>query len=263
MKKNPLPLLILAASLFPFAAAAQPASITWGSAQNVAGASDVDTSGTLLYAFKFGNSLTGTTTVNGVSFEPFNVPNFSTSTATVGSVTLTAVSQPGYGAVLSSGDNATSASNPFAALPASYQTLLSGVVLSLAFDNDPGQPLSIQLGGLTAGGEYLVQWWSSVTDGYVQSQTVALGSPSVTLDSNTSDVAGGLGQFATGTFTASDSFETFTLEGLQMYAPSYDLPTINALQVRVVPEPSTLAMVFAGLGFAGYSLFRRRAGSSD
>jgi hypothetical protein len=233
------------------------ADISWGSAQNVSGVSDVDTTGTLLYAYKFGNSLTGATTVNGVSFEPFNVTN-ETSTATVGSVTLTAVSQPGYGAVMYSGDSATSGSNPFAALPVAYQSLLSGVVQSVAFDNDPGQPLSIQLGGLTAGTEYLVQWWSSVTDTYVLSQTVASGSPNVTLDSNTTNVAGGLGQYATGTFTASSSTFTFTLEGLQMYAPSYDVPTINALQVRAVPEPSTYAMALAGLACGGYSLLRRR-----
>lgn len=254
--------LIVAACLAPLATCSLPTPahagpIAWGSAQNVSGVSDVDTSGTLLYAYRFGNSLTGTTTVNGVSFEPFNVTN-GASTATVGSVTLTAVSQPGYGAVMYSGDSATSGSNPFAALPASYQSLLSGVVQTVAFDNDPGQPLSIQLGGLAAGTEYLVQWWSSVTDTYVLSQTVALGSPNVTLDSNTTNVAGGLGQYATGTFTASGSTFTFTLEGLQMYAPSYDVPTINALQVRAVPEPSTYAMALAGLACGGYLVRRRR-----
>jgi len=244
----------------PTPAYAEPV-IAWGSAQTISGDSNVDTNGTLLYAYRFGNSLTGTTTVNGVSFEPFNVTN-GASTATVGSVTLTAVSQPGYNAVMYSGDGATSGSNPFAALPASYQSLLSGVVQSVAFDTDPGQPLSIQLGGLTAGTEYLVQWWSSTPDTNLYwKQTVALGSPNVTLDSNTTDVAGGLGQYATGTFTASGSTFTFTLEGLQMYASPYDWPTINALQVReiqAVPEPSTLAMAFAGLGFVGYSRFRRR-----
>ena len=240
----------------PTPAYAEPV-IAWGSAQTISGDSDVDTTGTLLYAYRFGNSLTGTTTVNGVSFEPFNVTN-GASTATVGSVTLTAVSQPGYNAVMYSGDGATSGSNPFAALPASYQSLLSGVVQSVAFDTDPGQPLSIQIGGLAAGTEYLVQWWSSVTDTYVLSQTVALGSPNVTLDSNTTNVAGGLGQYATGTFTASTSTFTFTLEGLQMYSPSYDVPTINALQVRAVPEPSTYAMALAGLACGGYSMFRRR-----
>jgi hypothetical protein len=234
------------------------ADISWGSAQGISDTSDVDTTGTLLYAFRFGNSLTGTTTVNGVSFEPFNVTN-GASTATVGSVTLTAVSQSPYIGVMYSGDIATSGSNPFAALPASYQSLLSGVVQSVAFDTDPGQPLSIQLGGLTAGTEYLVQWWSSTPDtNLFWKQTVALGSPSVTLDSNTTDVAGGLGQYAAGTFTASGSTFAFTLEGLQMYASPYDWPTINALQVRAVPEPSTYAMALAGLACGGYSMFRRR-----
>jgi hypothetical protein len=233
-------------------------TIAWGSAQTISGDSDVDTTGTLLCAYKFGNSLTGTTTVNGVSFEPFNVTN-GASTATVGSVTLTAVSQSPYIGVMYSGDSATSGSNPFAALPASYQSLLSGVVQSVAFDTDPGQPLSIQLGGLTAGTEYLVQWWSSTPDTNLYwKQTVALGSPNVTLDSNTTDVAGGLGQYATGVFTATGSTFTFTMEGLQMYASPYDWPTINALQVRAVPEPATYAMALAGLACGGYVSLRRR-----
>jgi hypothetical protein len=249
------PLLTLVALLL--SAPTQADLISWGSAQNISGVSDVDTSGTLLYGYKFGNSFVGGLTVNGVVFEPFNVTNQTTS-ATVGSVTLTAVSQPGYGAVMYSGDNVTSGSNPFATLPVAYQSLLSGVVQSVAFDNDPGQPLSIQLGGLTPGTNYLVQLWSCVTDFYIPSQTVALGSSNVTLDSNTTAVAGGLGQYATGTFTASGSSVTFTLEGLQMYAPSYEAPTINALQVRAVPEPSTYAMALAGLACGGFSMWRLR-----
>jgi hypothetical protein len=231
--------------------------IAWGSAQNVSGASDVDTTGTLLYAYQFSTSLTGTTTVNGVQFQPFNVPLESTG-GTVGDVTLTAVSQSPYDAVFYSTNSDTSPSNPFAALSAEYQSLLSSSVTSSAFDIGFGQPMSIQLGSLTPGTDYLVQLWSSSTVWWNLTQTLALGSPNVTLSSNTSGTAGGVGQYAIGTFTAVGSSQTFTLEGADMYSPGFQFPLINAFQIRAVPEPSTFCVALAGLACGGYTMFRRR-----
>jgi hypothetical protein len=235
-------------------------AIAWGSAQNVSGVSDVDTTGTLLYGYQFSTSLTGTTTVNGVQFQPFNVP-LETTSGTVGDVTLTAVSQSPYNAVFYSTNSDTSPSNPFAALPAEYQSLLGSSVTSSAFDIGFGQPMSIQLGGLTSGKEYRVQIWSSSASWWSPTQTLALGSPNVTLSSNISGTSGGVGQYAIGTFTAVGSSQTITLQGLDMYDPGYQFPLMNALQVReiqAVPEPSTYAMALAGLACGGYSMFRRR-----
>lgn len=230
------------------AAAGMPATastITWGTAQNISSDGDVTTTGTLLYAYQFGNSLTGTTTVNGVAFQPFNVANES-STATTGNVTLSATASS---SVMYSYDVLTSGSAPFANLPGNYQNLLSSGVVSTIYDNPYGAPLDIQLGGLTAGSSYLVQWWSCATDYIGMYQTVASGSPNVTLDSNTTDTAGGLGQYAIGTFTATGSSQTMTLQGLTMNSSPYDAPTINALQVRLSGSPGPVPEIDpAGIG---------------
>ena len=239
---------------------ASAAPIVWGAAQNISGASDVNTAGSLVYAYQFSNSLTGTTAVNGVPFQPFNVATEST-TATTGDVTLSATAS---GSVMYSYDVLTSGSAPFANLPGSYQNLLTSAVIATIYDNPYGAPLDIQLGGLTPGTSYLVQWWSCATDFLATYQTVALGSPNVTLDSNTTDTAGGLGQYVIGTFIAAGSSQTITLQGVTMNSSPYDSPTINALQVRRASSPvpeidpagvaSVLALVTGALGL----LERRR-----
>jgi hypothetical protein len=252
---------IMATSLAAAAGTAMNASagpIVWGSAQNISGDSDVNTSGSLVYGYQFGAGLTGTTTVNGVQFQPFNVSN-GVSTATLGNVTLTSTGSNPYPGVMYASSGITSGSAPYATLSGDYQSLLSSKVASYLEDTNGGARLDIQLGGLTAGTSYLVQWWSSVTDIlYEPSQTVVLGSPNATLDANTTNTTGGLGQYATGTFTAAGASETITLLGVTMYAPPYDAPTINALQVRAVPEPSTYVMALAGVACGGYSMWRRR-----
>jgi hypothetical protein len=254
----------LAACLVVYSANACATPISWGGAQSISGDTDVNTTGSLVYAYQFSTSRTQPTTVNSVQFQPFNVPLQST-TATVGDVTLTAVNDNGFDAVFYSTDSDTSASTPFADLSANYQSLLGSSVISVAFDTDPGQPMSILLGGLTPGKDYLVQLWSSSTSWWIPTETEALGNANVTLNSNTSGVSGGVGQYSIGAFTAATSSQTFTLQGLNMYSPAYNFPLINALQVREagsspVPEidpagmGSVLALVTGALGL----LERRR-----
>jgi hypothetical protein len=66
-------------------------AVTWGTPTTISGDSDVDTVGTLVYAFNFGSGTTATTqAINGVMFQPFAIDNNAlSSTATVGNVTLT------------------------------------------------------------------------------------------------------------------------------------------------------------------------------
>jgi hypothetical protein len=76
----------------------------------------------------------------------------------------------------------------------------------------------------------------------------------VTLDSNTSDAAGGLGQYAVGTFTAERSSVRFELEG------TTGNPLISAVQLRevsAIPEPGSV-VTFAALGAVGVWVRRRR-----
>jgi hypothetical protein len=76
----------------------------------------------------------------------------------------------------------------------------------------------------------------------------------VTLDANTTNTVGGLGQFAIGTFTASGTTQAFLLS-----EPGGDFnPLINALQVRAVPEPS-LTLLGCAVAAAGGLALRRRS----
>lgn len=234
--------------------------VTWSPAQNISGDSDVSTLGTLIYAYNIGENGQSTppavtsTTVNGVSFSAFAFPeNYTTNNVTIGDLTITedpsqlwAWNELGYN------------SGAIAGLSAGYQSLLG----SGGSAGAPGT-MTIKLGGLTLGQDYLVQWWSNdsamLSGGSVFSQTSAIGNPSnVTLDSNTSNTVGALGQYVIGTFTAISPFASFDLNGTGGY------PLINAIQVRnitsaAVPEPGRVAasiLLLAGIG--GYVWLKRR-----
>jgi hypothetical protein len=259
MKKTSLLLLstaVLAATLLPHTLFAPPiATPTWGAAQNITADSDVSTLGTLLYAYNIGASGVAGTTVNTVPFTAFVFPELTSNTATMGDVTFTenpsnlnAYNFLGHG------------SGSFAALSSGYQALLGS-------GGSAGAPttITVGLGGLTTGQDYLVQWWSnvSVLSGGTFQQTIASGNPSsVTLDSNPTYTEGALGQYVIGTFTAISPFATFDLSGTGIGEASF--PLINAIQVRnitsaAVPEPGQVAaslLLLAGIG--GYVWMKRR-----
>jgi hypothetical protein len=148
-----------------------------------------------------------------------------------------------------------SVSSPFSGLSSSYQSLLG----TGAYADVPAT-ITVTLKGLTSGQQYRLQWWTS--DAALQSpiyggsftNTTATAVNSVTLDANTTNTVGGLGQFAIGTFTASGTSQPFTLAET---SGGFN-PLINALQLRAVPEPSTCVMALAGLACGGYSMFGRR-----
>jgi hypothetical protein len=264
MKKPTLLLLsaaLLASTLLPQAALAVPsAQVTWGTAQNISGDSDVSTLGSLLYAYNIGENgqssppVVASTTVNGVLFSALAFPeNYTTNTVTLGDLNLT--ENPD---LLWAWNELGHNSGAFAGLSAGYQSLLgSGGSAGAA------GTITVSLAGLTAGQDYLVQWWSNdsalFSGGFAFSQTNASGDPSsVTLDSNTSNTVGSLGQYVIGTFTAISPFADFDLNGIG------GLPLINAIQVRnvtsaAVPEPGQVAaslLLLAGIG--GYVWLKRR-----
>lgn len=246
----------LAGCLMPTVHAAPLADITWGTATNISGDSDVDTTGTLVYAYNFGSSSSATAqTINGVSFQPFVVLNDLSNSSTTGHVTIT--ENPGY---LASDLNVGSVTTPFSNLSAGYQSLLSSEVYASQFAT-----IRVDLGGLTPGTDYRLQLWTNDAamtpyipgfPRYLFENTFSSGSVnSVTLDSNTSNVVGGLGQYVIGTFTASGVTASFTLTGSGTGLDQ--LPLLNALQVRAVPEPSTYAMALAGLASGVFAMWRR------
>jgi hypothetical protein len=236
---------------------ASAAPIVWGSPQAISGDTDVSTTGASVYAYNLGAAGVPSTTVNGVTFLPFVFPstNAFVDTATTGSVTFS--ESPG---VLSSYSNLGTVTGSYAGLSSAYKLLLDyGGSATLV------STISGTLGGLTNGQQYQIQWWASNAAltpgefGMTMDATVADAATSpVTLDTNTTNTVGGLGQYVVGTFTAIGTTQVFTLDGDPTGSDFNKSPLINAFQVRAVPEPSTYAMALAGLACGGYSMFRRR-----
>jgi len=212
-KYNPfLTRLTLAAStVFCLGQVAQAAPINWGAGTTIAADSDVLNSGAGSYAY----ALSGTTrTVNGVAFTGSN------STTALGSnVTLA-----GWSANTNGAYNSTT--NPFNALSADYKAILVGGTYTSG-----ATAATVTLNNLTSGRVYATQIWvgdprsgSTVT----RTETVtSTGGNTVTLDYNTTDAGGGLGQYSIGRFMADASTQLLTMTGNAS-------TQLNAIQVREV-----------------------------
>jgi len=244
----------LAVTAFTTVKAAPPA-IVWGSPQTVSGDSDVSTTGSLLYAFTFGGTAApASATVNGVTFSPFRIPGGIIQSATVGSVTISESPGTLYGS-----NSFGTASAPFSGLSSSYQSLLG----SGAYADNPAT-ITVTLGGLTNGQQYQLQWWTNNSSNILSifgesfSNTTATAINSVTLDANTTNTVGGVGQYAIGTFTAAGPTQTFQLSET---SGGFN-PLINALQVRAVPEPA-LTLVGTAAAMAGLLAWRRRSAPAN
>ncbi len=231
--------LFATAATLVVTATAQAAAVTWSAPTNISGDTDVITTGTLVAARNFSQTQL-TSTVNGVFFDIFPIPNGAN--AIVG---ITNVVNFGFSNLESSDTAYGSTSAPYNALSASYQALLGSGAGSSA-----GASLTLNLLGLTNGTPYLFQWWtndSRLAFGGVNS-TTASATNSVTLDENTTNAIGGSGQWASGTFIASGVFQSIVFSGPR--------PEINAFQLRALPEPSTFVLAVAG--FAGLAIFSLR-----
>jgi hypothetical protein len=112
----------------------------------------------------------------------------------------------------------------------------------------------VTLGGLTNGQQHSVQWWASDATLDFGSVTTATGVIDVSLDLNTTHAAGGVGQYAVGTFTASGTSQTFDLNGSGGWV---GWPLIMSLQVRTSgPSPTPIPEVDSGLA-GGAAAFAR------
>lgn len=214
---------------------ARAATVTWSAPSNVSGDADVITIGTLVTARNLSQTQV-TSTVNGVFFDIFPIPNGGNGIS--GFTNIVALS---YSNAESSDTAYGSTAAPFSALSAAYQTLLGS-----GAGSSTGAPLTLTLQGLTNGTPYLFQWWSNdsgLAFGGVNA-TTASATNSATLDENTTNAAGGLGQWVTGTFVASGTSQAITLSGPR--------PEINAFQLRAIPEPSTFVLALAGLTGLGW-----------
>ncbi|MEP6809609.1 MAG: PEP-CTERM sorting domain-containing protein [Chthoniobacterales bacterium] len=244
-------LLLLALTGAP----AQATIINWGSGPQTisgtaAGTTDVSTLGTLFGAANNGTTGVSAVTINGVVFNPF-VTDGSAASVTSGNFRLS--SGPNIGGS-NFGYGGGPSGSPFGSLSAPYQNLLfSASAVSNA-------PLTLTISGLTNGQLYLVQLWASFSDpGFFPgvSEDVSGGNPTTLQYNTTFPASGGVGQFVTGTFTASGTTQSIALTGLG--PPMQQLSLLNAFQVRAIPEPSTWAMMTAGLALLVASIrFRVR-----
>ena len=219
---------------------AKAAVINWGSAVTIAGTgSQVDTTGSLVASANFGSGTAAT--VNGVSFAAFSIVGSPTS-ATVGAITVAATGSGAALINLNTGDS--TSGTPYALLgDTTYRALVAQTAVARS-----GAPMDITVGGLTPQAQYLVQYWASDSRLGASSRVVTLNATnSVTLDVNSTNSAGGIGQWVTGTFTADASSQSFSVVGSTGTPTTY----ANAMQLRLiaVPEPTQMVSV-AGVGAA-------------
>jgi hypothetical protein len=222
----------LAAGLMLLSGRSFAAVITWGSATNIAGDSDVVTTGSLIGAFNLGTTGVADTTVNGVDFIGMAAtgPSVSMGNFSLASYTFSSNSV-GYNAA------------PFSNFSAGYQGLLSSSAGS------SGGTFTLTITGLSVGDSYVFEFWSNASQGAAQAIT-ALAGNNVTLNPNTTSTLGGVGQFATGTFTADSATQSIDFDDP---VPNH----LNGFQLRdttVTPEPSSLSLLALG----ALSVIRRR-----
>jgi hypothetical protein len=202
------------------------ATVVWGTAQNISGDSDVANNGTFNRAYIFGNI---PWTVNGVTFGAFT-----------GNASGDTMSFPNQDAGFGDGVPETS----YRALSTPYQNLLYYGAWAY-----PSDTATITLNNLTIGYTYQVQIFANDSRTHGYGRSMALTGSSTVLDYNTTEAVGGIGQFAIGTFTADSTSQVLG------FSSSTQTPQLNGLSLRVVPEPSGVAMT---MGAAGLFLLRRR-----
>jgi PEP-CTERM motif len=223
---------------------AQNPNITWGTPTTISGTSDVSTDGAFVGSWGPGDDWGGTMRsdnypVNGVTFAAYGSGPF-------GSF----ISQSG------TDDRYGSYANPNTP-DANYNYLLQTAIYSY------GEAISLTWGGMTPGDTYQLEFWAN--DG--RNSTTAERSETLTGGANTSAALAfgtgpngtGPGQYILGTFVADNTGqETLTLNpsGGADIGPSAQ---INLLQLRdlSIPEPSTIAVLAAGMGILFFGLRRK------
>ncbi|MBX3742279.1 MAG: PEP-CTERM sorting domain-containing protein [Akkermansiaceae bacterium] len=246
------------AASFAFASMASGA-ITWNTPQNIANdLTQISTTGDLVYAYNFTNVNTGVTTVNTVNFT-------NTNTASVaGSYTFSFLSPS---TTITVGTDVSLGSGAYNGLDAAYKALIGREIRTGGGTaNGPSNPAGVgvandgyyngyrlTLNGLTDGASYQIQIW--INDSR-NANTAYLGfghlDESVLVDYNTSDAAGGIGQYVIGEFVATGTSQSFEFKTAA--AEVNNVALLNAFQVRQVPEPSAALLGVLGL----FGLVRRR-----
>ena len=217
-------------------ASADPATLTWQSPSNISGPTDVTTSDDLVAAYNI-QGAAEPVTVNEVLFDSFVVNETG---GTAGNFTITPNT-----ATTDQSSNYGWPAAPFSELNTGYGTLLQSaytVYPSASYN----RWFTLTMGSLTVGKEYIVQFWVNESRNQVNSigsgaekPTIISSGTSVSLDRNTTNAVGGVGQFVIGTFTATSATQTFSFS-----AGDGAAPTLNAFQLRRVNNAPVFTTAF-------------------
>ena len=221
---------LLLSTLFATAMASQGAVIAWGDATTVSTVSDIVTTGT--------KELVEAVNLTGTDFTP--------GTETANGVTFTNVDS-----LLNSNNNTVLFFDGSDTGDAGYNAILNRLDFGNG-DGFPDPPVELTLGGgnLVIGQEYLIQVWYS--DTRASGRNMQFGDGAGNYVSLTSSTSGA--EFAIGTFTADGVNQTLALRSSNLTNVHF-----NAYQIRMLPEPSSSALL--GLGGLAFALRRRRADS--
>ena len=191
--------------------------IAWEEAQNITGTGDARTEGTLLYAYA-----KGTATLNGVAFADGFTDGFSTSTGTATNFIPSNAETPK--------DIEVSVGTPGVVLHTTQAlSVPTGCDILKNFIYDHKETTAtVTLRNLVAGRRYLVQFWANDTrtSGNCKTRFEVVDGVNVVKYCN-----GSYGQHITGTFTAADDTQSFTLTP-QRGSSTSGSAQINAIQVR-------------------------------
>jgi lysophospholipase L1-like esterase len=181
--------------------AAHAQNIAWGSATGITGDANLSTAGSYFDAFLTDTGLSSSLTADGITFNPSTSSSSTSGSDGKISFTVTSGTNNQYG--FATFPTASPSSTAFAAIMNSGGT----------FETGGAGAGTVTLSGLTVGHTYAVQIFDYANDGDAGLTTLS-GSPSVTL-SNLAGAAGAgtNGEFATGTFTATGTTESFNWSG--------------------------------------------------
>jgi glucuronoarabinoxylan endo-1,4-beta-xylanase len=222
------------------------AAITWSAAADITSDSDVSTAGNLLYA----EDWSAASTVNGIPFA------YDSSSGGDASVAISFPTPAGASTTAVAGGT----SNPYNNLSTSYKRLVRGLVYGNTGAAGAATSGTITLQGLTVGTAYEVQVWindsrsgaSGGTNSYPTRVATlsSAGGNSVALahyvGGTSTSPAGGLGQYAIGTFIANATTQAIYETDTNTTSGGTGGTELNAIQVRSFVTTGTAAVQYTG-----------------